>query len=54
MDVAVFEVNENHDLEMQLCTLGLTQIGYYCELGLNFTNVWRVQRMTYIGIFLDK
>ena len=47
MDEAVFVGNENkhenHDLKIQLSTLGLTQIGRYCELGLNFTNIWRIQ-----------
>jgi hypothetical protein len=47
MDLAVFVVNknkhENHELEIQLYALGLTQIGCYCELGLNFANVWRIQ-----------
>jgi hypothetical protein len=47
MDVAVFVINENKheifELKIQLYELGLTQIGCYCEFGVIFTNVWRIQ-----------
>jgi hypothetical protein len=43
VDVAVFVVNENNELKIQMYALGLTEIGCYCELGLNFSNVWRIQ-----------